>query len=303
MLPRATRTDPSKPRARIAAEDEQITERAAVSPVPGVVQEEEQTTDLTGRPGTPSAVRKRVQGRSRSRSLLGPEAYDVGDGIRPQVPTGGDEKEELELSFEDRPTEVGADPWARFERPLAAQPDLAEWEDSLAEWEEDLAAWEEPEETPPAMPPPLPPVAAAAFAPEASGLDARTDPFGVHLPADEVDIIAAAGGSMPDWDGWESSFFERETEPLDPRLIPRPPPRPHSLAAAVAVFSCGLIAVVVLSISAWIALSREGPAHPATSPTESVVSYEDPAGNGTTYAEEPEVRQDTLLNTEDHSNP
>jgi len=289
VLPRATRTDPLRA-AKIAPEDEQITETTAISPVPGTDGEEEQTTDLTGRPGTPSAVRKRVRGRSRGRSLLGPDAYEVGDGIRPQVPAEPDDSIALELSPEDRPTEVGADPWGRVERPLAAEPDLPEWV------ERDLAEWEDEEETPPSAPPPVPPeVPSVALAAEMV-MDGRTDPFGVHLPADEVDILAAAGGSMPEWDGWESSFFERETEPLDPEYIPRPPPRPHSLAAAVAVFSCGLIAVIALSISAWIAINRQAPTSMTSNRSELYVLPDD-AGNGTTYAEGPEEEEPSAEET------
>jgi hypothetical protein len=150
---------------------------------------------------------------------------------------------------------------------------------------------------------PVEPPAAAALVSDPMVRDARTDPFGVHLPADEVDIIAASGGSIPDWDGWETSFFERETQPLDPAFIPRPPQRPHSLAAALAVFACGLIAVVALSISAWIALSREGPPPATSSQAEFHLTPERPAVDGTTFAEESETRQDSAPSPEETPPP
>ena len=227
---------------------------------------DEQSTDLTGRPGTPSAVRRRVEARAKGpRSLLGPDAYHVGDGIHPKVT---DVAELIDL--EDRATDHG-DPEDILRRlaemraaaGLAAAPVAAESvvapayvapvataeSRALAAAVLDLPPWDEPEE----------PNETPAGAPSRT----RTDPFGLNLPTDEVDMMARAGATMPD--RFERSFFERETQPIPRGTAPFYIPQSNT-AAAIAVIAFGLVAVVSLTLSAWIALSTPAPTASAGNP-------------------------------------
>lgn len=190
-----------------------------MAPIPPPPVQEDQDTDLTGRPGTPSSVRRRVAARGRGpRSLLGPEAYQVGAGIKPQTTDIT-----LLLDEADRPTELGDDPEEAPASVFAAEMALDEWD--------------APEVTP------------------VTDAHGTTDPFGIDLPADEIDLLAGAGASLPEWESVERSFFERETQPLTRGSIPRPSLRPMGIGAAIALVAFGLVAVVALTISAWIALS------------------------------------------------
>lgn len=223
VLPKATQRTPQPLGARdLPPEDEQTTEPSRVAPIPPPRVREDQDTDLTGRPGTPSTVRRRVAARGRGpRSLLGPEAYQVGAGIRPQTTDIT-----LLLDEADRPTEVGVDPEGPPATVVAARMSLDEWEGS------------EQEVTP------------------VTDARADTDPFGIDLPADEIDLLARSGASMPEWENPEPSFFERETQPLARGSRPSPAVPPLGIGAAIAVVAFGFVAVIALTISAWIALSQ-----------------------------------------------
>lgn len=82
----------------------------------------------------------------------------------------------------------------------------------------------------------------------------KTDPFGIHLPTDEVDMLAATGGSLPEYDPW-GRVHHGVTQPIDPKRRPRPyASRDRNVGPAIAVVIFALISVISLTISAWMML-------------------------------------------------
>lgn len=220
ILPRA---------APLPAAEDQDTES---SPVGAAPQADEQTTDLTGRPGTPSTVRRRAKGRGRPRSLLGPESWAVGSGIRP-------EKEEA--FFDDPSDEVET-----VKVPFV--PSTAEYTDPSGAT---VGVSGLDEHFPPEL-----------LADPDAPTEVRSDPFAHRYApghSDEIDPFSAIVTPSLDFDPWEVGVFDRETQPLDPSLLPTPPYDRRALWMGAAVVLFAAIAVFALALSAWTLWSY----HPA----------------------------------------